>query len=239
MDNLKNAFSKVKQDINILKEEVKYLAQAIRETRVQLVDICQILQNLHKKNENLEKEQKSLLLSQKESIPTQKPLDSTHNELIPAHNSIFKPLNAQNLSISTGNGGVPTDRQTHQQTDNPTQNNLRIQQNPVENVTKILNSLDNLKKEVRLKFRRLTDQEMLIFSTIYQLEEERGFSDYKTVAEKLKLTESSIRDYVGRLLKKGIPLDKDKINNKTIHLKVSENLKKIAPLSTIIQLRGL
>ncbi len=80
---------------------------------------------------------------------------------------------------------------------------------------------------------------MLIFSMIYQLEEEKGAPDYKTIAIKLKLTESSIRDYVGRLIKKGIPVEKEKINNKTIQLKISNNLKKIVNLPTIMQLRDL
>jgi hypothetical protein len=53
------------------------------------------------------------------------------------------------------------------------------------------------------------------------------------------LTESSIRDYIGRLIKKGIPLDKVKINNKTIHISISQNLKKVATLPTILQLRAI
>ena len=83
---------------------------------------------------------------------------------------------------------------------------------------------------------------MLIFSVLYQLEEEQGqegHSDYRTLAKRLNLTESSIRDYIGRLIKKGIPVDKIKVNNKNIQLKISPNLKKIASLPTIIQLRDI
>jgi len=57
--------------------------------------------------------------------------------------------------------------------------------------------------------------------------------------KKLNLTESSIRDYVRRLIKKGIPIDKNKINNKNIQLSISPNLKKIASLNTILQLRDI
>jgi predicted transcriptional regulator len=80
---------------------------------------------------------------------------------------------------------------------------------------------------------------LLVFSTLYQFSEEKGYTDYKNLSEKLSLTESSIRDYIGRLIRKGIPVEKVKINNKTIHLSVSQNLKKIASLSTILQLRSL
>ena len=114
-----------------------------------------------------------------------------------------------------------------------------LPQNSIDNAVNILNSLDNLKKEIRLKFKRLTEQELLIFSTIYQFDEEFGFSDYRGISQKLNLSESSIRDYVQRLIKKGIPIEKNKINNKTIQLSISNNLKKIATLPTILQLRDL
>ena len=108
-----------------------------------------------------------------------------------------------------------------------------------DNAIKILDSLDNIKKELRLKFKRLTDQEILVFSTIYQLEEEKGFSDYRSLSKKLGLTESSIRDYVSRIILKGIPVEKKKINNKSIQITISSNLKKIASLQTILQLREI
>jgi len=80
---------------------------------------------------------------------------------------------------------------------------------------------------------------MLVFSTIYQLEEEKGAADYKSLSSKLKLSESSIRDYVQRIIKKGISVEKKRINNKVIHLFIDPGLKKIAPLSTILTLRDL
>ena len=80
---------------------------------------------------------------------------------------------------------------------------------------------------------------MLVFSTIYQLEEEKGYTDYKSISNKLNLTESSIRDYIGKLIKKGIPIDKNKVNNKNIQVSISDNLKKIASLQTILHLRDL
>ena len=63
--------------------------------------------------------------------------------------------------------------------------------------------------------------------------------DYKIISVKLGLSESSIRDYVGKLMKKGIPIEKIRLNNKNVRLSISEDLKKIAPLSTILQLRDL
>ena len=80
---------------------------------------------------------------------------------------------------------------------------------------------------------------LIVFSALYNSIDEKGYSDYRDLAEKLKLTESSIRDYIGKLIKKEIPIEKIKLNNKNIQLKISENLKKIASLSTILHLREI
>ena len=81
---------------------------------------------------------------------------------------------------------------------------------------------------------------MIVFTTIYQLEEQNQDEiDYKTLSNKLKLSQSSIRDYIQRMINKGIPIHKNKINNKKITLSISPDLKKIASLPTIIRLREL
>jgi DNA-binding MarR family transcriptional regulator len=168
-------------------------------------------------------------------IPTHTSPNSTNSNIIPTD---FLPQNAlkpQNSPFSTGNEGVPTDKQTNRQTDKQTKN----KENSMENALKILNSLDNIKKEIRLKFKDLTEQEFLVFSTLYQLDDIQGNSDYKTLSEKLNLSESSVRDYIGKLIKKGIPVEKTKIKNKNIKLSISKNLKKIVSLNTIFQLREL
>jgi len=111
--------------------------------------------------------------------------------------------------------------------------------NTLDNAVEILNSLDQIKKEIRLKFKKLTEQEFLVFSTLYQQTQEKEYTNYKELSKILKLSESSIRDYIGRIIKKGIPLNKVKINNKILQLSISSNLHKIANLSTILQLRAL
>lgn len=119
------------------------------------------------------------------------------------------------------------------------ESNTNYEKNSIKTAVNMIESLDKIKKELRLKFKRLTEQEILVFSTIYQLDEELGHSDYKILSERLKLTQSSIRDYVGRLIKKGILIDKIKINNKQIQLNISSNLKRVASLPTILELRDL
>jgi len=232
MDLLKDAFQKVKKDIDFLREEIGFLKHNLKETQEKMVEMCEIMEKINKK---------TLFLSQKslEEYPTDRQKFPTQTEGIQTDNSPFKAPNTQILPISTGNRGVPTDRQTDNQTDRQTQNYRENLQNSVENVTKMLDSLDGLKKEIRLKFKRLTEKEMLIFSSIYQFDEEKGYSDYKSLSQHLNLSESSIRDYVGNLIKKGIPVEKTKINNKSVRLSVSKSFKKIASLSTVLQLREI
>ena len=283
---IKRAFQKVKTDILFLRqeigtikslqEEIKSLKEFNIELRNEMINLCEILKELSKKveetnikllknKENEQKNQKDIDLPTTKQLPTNQHIIPTNQHIIktyPTYNLSLKPLKPINISFSTGNQGVPTDRQTDRHTDRQTHQHIEKEQktyikssllttkknihitedynkNQIENASELLNSLDSIKKEIRLKFKRLTDQEIIVFSTIYQLEEEKGHTDYKDIAEKLKLTESSIRDYVGRLIKKGIPVDKVKINNKNIHLSISKNLKKIATLSTILSLRDL
>ena len=206
---IKKAFEMVKNDINSLKNE-------LNEIKNQLFEVVEYLEN-----------------------STHNAKTSTHSTHSSTHNYGFEGLKHQNLPISTGNGGASTDRQTDRQTDTYEKSIIKKSENSMENAIKVLNSLDSMKKEIRLKFKRLTDQEFLVFSTIYQLNEELDYVDYKILAEKLNLTESSIRDYVGRIIKKGVLVEKNKVNNKNIHLSISESLKKMVSLSTILQLRDL
>ena len=75
---------------------------------------------------------------------------------------------------------------------------------------------------------------MCIYATLYQLEEEGNTVDYALLASRLKLSESSIRDYVLKLSRKGIPLTKTKQDNKKIFLSIPSELKKIASLQAIL-----
>ena len=279
MDPVKEAFSKIKREMDFLNNEVNYIRKELVQTREELIKICEIMINLDKKVAEIPK-------TKEKPNPTHLYLNKTTPTHNPTHDLPLEALKSLNNAFSSGNEVVPTDRQTDRQTDNSekkmpalrennTPKSLNFNQNiketplnfnqndknnekteknqdfshlshliespidPIDGAAKILDSLDSIKKEIRLKFKRLTTQEMLVFSTLYQLEEMPGDVDYKVLAKRLNLTESSVRDYIGRLIKKGIPVEKKRVNNKTILLSVSSNLKRITSLSTIIQLRDL
>jgi len=222
MENIKNSFLKIGEDIFYLNEELEYLKQEFGEMNEKISEIHKIILNMPSEKNK----------THKEGFQTKQAKNQTDK-------SLFKPLKGLNEGISIGNGGASTDRQTDRQTDKQVEEEGFSEENSIDSAADMLNSLDNIKKELRLKFKRLTEQEMLIFSTIYQLDEEKGHSTYKDLSKKLNLTESSMRDYVRRLVLKGIPVIKSKVNNKEIHLNISPNLKKITSLNTLLELREL
>lgn len=225
MDYLKDAFKRVREDIDSLREEMDSINENVYYLSQFSIEISNYVKELDSKLE--------------EFISTDRQSRQTDRHIISTDNPSFKPLNDQNLPFSTGNEGVSTDRQTDTPTDRQTHIVPKKNPNSFEKANEILTSLDSIKKEIRIKFKKITDQEMMVFSTIYQLEEEEGYANYKSLSQRLKLSESSVRDHVGSLLKKGIPVDKNKLNNKQITLSVSPNLKKIASLPTILALREL
>jgi hypothetical protein len=234
MDELKEAFRKIKGDLLHLKEEVSFLKKDLQKTQEGVIEIGRAMISLDRE------------ISLLKSIQTEKPFLKAQDSLSPIDTSLFTPQKPQISTISKGNDGVQTDRQTNQQTDKQIEKGLfissktsKVTSDSFKTASELLESLDSLKKEIRLKFKRLTEQELITFSTIYQIEEERGFCDYKSLSGSLKISESSVRDYVRRLLLKEIPIEKSKVNNKEVHLFISPNLKKIASLSTILRLVDL
>ena len=187
---------------------------------------------------------------------------------IPTHNTKIPTLSNKNTTIqhskegvktqkkafSIGNYGVPTLHPTNNPTLHPTfqhpfissekfalnkNHNQADKITKLQQVSKILESLDEIKKEIRHKFKKLTNNEMLIYSTIYQLEELGIEATYDILAEKLTLSEISIRDYVRKIIRKDVPLNKIKQEKNKVIISIPQELKKIASLNTIIQLREL
>ena len=229
MDEVKKAFQKVKEDISILSDSIK----EIREHLIYLHEQIKLLSS-SQKNKQTNPQTHSIIPADKQTT------NNPSVEVIPTHNLPSKPLKDQFSNTSIGNEGVPADRQ---QTDNRQTTHLSnsdLQLNLFENTSQLLNSLDDVKKSLRRQFKQLTDQEFLVFSKIYELSDSNQPEiNYTLLATTLNLTESSIRDYIARLIKKNIPIEKHKINNKKVNIIISPNLKKLANLSTIMTLRDL
>jgi len=222
-DPIKEAFDKVKQDMQILSEQIQYIHQEIEEIKRTMY------------RQTIRQTDRQINQTYPELVQTQDKYGSNNMPL----EAVKSPIS----SISTGNRGVQTDRQTIRQTDRHTENRGESTEsdpiNQLQKVSEIIASLDQVKKELRLQFKKLTNQEMAVFVAIYQLEEKALIVDYPLLAKKLSLSESSIRDYITRIIEKGIPLIKTKENNKKIILNIAPELLKIANLATIQQLRDI
>lgn len=231
MDPLKEAFSKIKQDILDLQLEINALRLELKNCNSPNIPLFPTHQHLS-----------SSPISQQ----TDKQTTPTNN---PTQNMPLEALKDSNYASSIGNRGVPTDKQTHQQTHQQTEKtppNTQITSlKPSVNTTtfdeadETLRALNTLKNEIRGKFKALTPQEMIVFSTIYSFQDQDREITYKTLADHLKLSESSIRDYTNRLIKKDIPIIKEKVNNKLVLLSIASSLRKNLSLSSIISLIGL
>jgi hypothetical protein len=254
----------IREDLNFLAQDI----QEIKRTLKALVEYESHKQSLQKTQENQQSSQQTNQQTQvptNQHINTAQNISNSSQEVIPTQEHAHYALKQRFMNISTGNDGVPTNQPTNQQTNQhplisygnslknasklhiTNEENLeKIQKNQdfdkishLEQVSEVLSSLDNIKKELRTKFKHLTSQEVAVFSAIYQLEEQGFIVDYSLLSQKLAISEISIRDYTRKLLEKGIPIIKTKENNKKIHLSIASDLKKIASLSTILALREL
>src|SRR3989339_354859 len=229
-DKIKEAFQKAKQDVFELREDLNFLAQDIQEIKRTLQALVEYESHKQKlqESQNTQKIQQSFQqTNQQTQVPTNQPTNQQTNQHPSiSHGNLLKNAselhinNEENLKKSQKN--VNFDKISH-----------------LEQVSEVLSSLDNIKKEIRTKFKHLTSQEVAVFSAIYQLEEQGFIVDYSLLSQKLAISEISIRDYTRKLLEKGIPILKTKENNKKIHLSIAPDLKKIASLSTILALREL
>ncbi|MGV8131386.1 MAG: hypothetical protein ACP5N7_04790, partial [Candidatus Pacearchaeota archaeon] len=157
-DPLKEAFFKVRQDIDFLYSELSEIKQLLYELQAQ-----QTIQ------------------------PTNQHSNPTYQMPFPTQEMPLNPLIGSKTTVSTGNDGVPTNQQTIQPTNQhpliSTPSSVNDPINNLRRVSEVLATLDDLKKEVRIKFKKLTEQEMLIYSTIYQLEDQGFVVDYAILAQ--------------------------------------------------------
>ena len=124
-----------------------------------------------------------------------------------------KPILTDKKNISSGNRGVYANMQAfsqaHMQTD-----------------TKQINT-KAFKSGLDHTFINLPKREFLAFLTVYQFEEEGQTPTYLSLSQKMGVSEGCIRTHISNLLKKGIPLIKNKVNNKLIILSIEPSFKEL------------
>ena len=164
-----------------------------------------------KAREHMEELEIQIKEQNKEILDLKNKIDKLFDELI----NLKLKNNFINEEISIGNDGV-LNKQTNKQTVKQTNKQLNKQI-----IVDQTGEISKFQSNIEEYFRNFTKQELLAFLTIYQLEEELNkkikFSD---VSNRLNLSESCIRGYIKRLLDKGAPLTRTKINNKVVLLSI-------------------
>ena len=126
------------------------------------------------------------------------------------------------FDISSGNEGVINNQQQSTTINNDNQK-----------------PIISLKKELNDQFKNLTDREFSIFLAIYSIEEEIGkavvLSD---IANKLKISEITIRGYLNSLISKNLPIIKERPFNRKLQLSITKEFRDLTLISRIISIRN-
>ncbi|MBI2110099.1 hypothetical protein HYT58_02935, partial [Candidatus Woesearchaeota archaeon] len=98
-------------------------------------------------------------------------------------------------------------------------------------------TLDQLKNETEELFLSLTDREFSVFMAIYALEKEIKEVNYSDIANRLKIVPARVREYVGALLRKKIPINKERYYNGKVSLSVKKEFKDLNLQDKLIKFR--
>ncbi len=241
------SFQKIKEDVLCLQQEIIILKQEIQEINYNFnAFLSQFKQALHSNKHPTH-------VQHMKHLPTHNLPNKALNQQY-FHSSIGNngvPTDSQqivNRHLDTINRTSSIPRNFHYRRDDF--QNLRgiykqkssieptsMESNPMDsnqvNIPQLSNIVSNMKQELQDKFKKLTKQEFFDFSILYALEEEKGNITYRDIAQRANLAESSVRDYISRLEYKGIPVVKERINNKIVLLRISPELRNIATLDSL------
>ncbi len=76
-------------------------------------------------------------------------------------------------------------------------------------------------------FLTLTKKEFLVLLSIYQLEDDIGNVTYEDLSKHLSVTEGCVRSHIVSLVKKGLPIIRNKINNRITILSISSEFRNL------------
>jgi len=98
-------------------------------------------------------------------------------------------------------------------------------------------NIKEFKDEIDRMFSTLPKQEFLVFLTLYQLEDDlKRPIIYMELANKLNLSEGCIRTYISHLLKKKLPIFKNKVNNKIVEVSINPHFRDLNLKQKLINL---
>ncbi len=147
-----------------------------------------------------------------------------------------KRENKNFLKSSIGNKGVVNNQQQ-----STTINNQRSTTNPpkrgVFDTSGLQEVLQEVDQVIAQKVQSLTDREFSVFAAIVENEAEGLESTYTGLADRLNLSESTVRGVANRILTKGLPVVKSRFLHRKASLALSPDLKEVYTLKKLLFLR--
>ena len=180
------------------------------------------LQDAIKKQENAVLGQKNDLLS----------IKSLLEDLLKKNDKIEANLSFFNSSI--GNRGVDDSQRQSTATDD-NQQWTTIDDDSQQ--TTMEEAQETLDQPTVSRFKRLTDREFSTFLAVYELERLLGEVTYADLANKLNVTESTVRTNINELLNKKLPLTKKRFFNKKSFLGVKPPFNSHSVIAALMKAR--
>jgi hypothetical protein len=100
----------------------------------------------------------------------------------------------------------------------------------------LVEEFKSLKNKLNSSFKALSRQELKTFLTLYELEENGLNPSYKAISYKMQLSEPCIRAHICSLFKKGIPIEKTKVNNRLTLIFIKKDFKSLNLHTKLIEL---
>src|SRR3989344_679011 len=234
--SIKNAFSKVKEDINQISEEFSSLKALLVAQKDEINNLKAKLNLLEKTINDLKNHistgndgvnqsinhliNQSINQSSDEKTPNsskwlknedKRPYDDNNDHL--DHPLFHEKILNQSINQSPNN-------QSFNQSLN------QMQKNPIKQLTNDINKV----------FLALSKQELKLFLTVYQFEEDGLEPSYRAIGDKMQLSEHCIRSHISAMFRKNIPLTKKRLNNKMILIFIPPDFKALNLKQKIINL---
>jgi len=223
-EELRKAFSKIREEIESLEGQFSTLKEALT---IQNNVLAELVKKFALLDEKLEKNKKFFVSSGNEGV------NQSINHLNTSENGPSKQQEKahleEDIDVSIGNEGVK-EHLSH----------VKEQKEPVfepQKENKERKSIFRLARDRLDKtFNKISKQELKVFLTVYQLEEDHSETSYRGIAERMDLSEHCIRAHICSLFKKRAPLYKVKLNNRLTLLFVDKDFKSLNLKQKLINL---
>jgi len=228
---VKSSFLKVKEHMNALEADIKAGKEAISSKNSEFSSVFSKLDDILARLKQLE----GKIASFESSIGNEGVYSNIHSFTIHSCTKQEEEKLSEEKSHSSEevdkplamNGPVMVPVQPRQELPESQKNTYLTTENPFKDLRpKMVKSselavISASRQDLLGAFSLLSKQELRTFLTIYEVSEEKGSNvSYLDVANRLKLSEGCIRTYISGLMRKRIPLEKVKYNNKTVFLQI-------------------